>query len=143
MKNPVPIFTGHVDDNGRLGLNEAERGQRQAHLRSLAGKDVEVVIRRKRSKRSVDQNAYWHAVPFPILAEALGYELIEELKYDLMGACWGWTRSKAGHEIPVKIHTSELDTADGAHFTDWLVQFGAMLPGGGVIIPLPRESEAG
>lgn len=138
----VPIFTGHVDRNGKLAYTENEWPTRQRYLRTLAGKDVEVVIRRKRSQRSLDQNAYWHAVPFQLLQEALGYDSIEELKFDLMGECWGWTLTKAGHRVPIKIHTSHMDTAEGAHFTEWLVRFGAQLPTP-VFIPLPNEAEVG
>jgi len=107
----------------------------------LAGREVEVVIRRKQDMRSLDQNAYWHAVPFPLLQEALGYDSVEELKFDLMGEKWGWTETKAGHRAPMKLHTSLLTKAEGAEFTDWLVRFGATLPSP-VWIPLPDEVAA-
>lgn len=141
MKRIVPIFTGHVTERGELLLTPAEAAPRRRHLQALAGLDVEIVVRKRRTQRSLKQNAYWHDVPFPLLLEACGYDSIEELKYDLMGTCWGWTRTKAGHEIPIKAHTSELTTAEGAYFTEWLVQFGAQLPRP-VIIPLPNEAEA-
>lgn len=109
--------------------------------RSHAGKRIEVVIRRRRSQRSLDQNAYWHAVPFRLLADAFGYDKdeISDLKLALMGECWGYRRDPiSGRDLPVKPHTSDMTTAEGAEFTEWLVRFGAKL---GVIVPLPNETE--
>lgn len=137
----IPIFRGRVDEDGRLTLAEGEREQRRAWLDTLRGRDVEVTVRKLRLRRSIDQNAYWHAVPFPLLAEYFG-DSIEGVKFDLLGECFGWTTTKAGHRIPVKPHTSDLTTEEGAHFTDWMVQFAAQLPGGGVQIPLPNEAAA-
>lgn len=137
----VPIFHGRVDKSGALVLFDTERHQRRAYLRTLVDRDVETIVRKKRVKRSLDQNAYWHAVPFALLQEALGYDSVEELKFDLMGDKWGWTLTKAGHRVPLKMHTSELTTAEGSEFTDWLVRFGAMLPTP-VWIPLPNEVAA-
>lgn len=135
----VPVFTGRVLPGGLLVIDRPKDYAK--HVRSFHGRFVEIIVRKQRVKRSLDQNAYWHAVPLPLLAEALGYDSIEELKYDLMGECWGWTRTKSGHDIPVKAHTSHLSTEEGARFTDWLVRFGAQLPSP-VIIPLPNEAEA-
>lgn len=139
MAQPTPIFKGRVLPGGLLCLDRPKDYAR--YVRSFKGLFIELTLRKQRTKRSLDQNAYWHGIPFPLLQEALGYDSIEELKYDLMGACWGWTRSKAGHEIPIKPHTSSMSTAEGAEFTDWLVRFGAMLPSP-VLIPLPNEAEA-
>jgi hypothetical protein len=137
----VPIFHGRVTPDARLELRETERTQRRLHLQSLAGRDVEIVIRKERKQRSLKQNAYWHSQVFPLLAEELGYDSIDALKFDLMGECWGWTETNGGHRIPVKMRTSELTTEEGAKFTDWLVRFGATLPSP-VRIPLPGEAEA-
>lgn len=134
---PVPIFTGRVSEQGQLTLNEAERHYRRQWLDSLAGKDVEVIVRKKRTQRSLDQNAYWHAVPFPLLQEALGYDSIEELKFDLMGEKWGWTTTKHGNHIPVKPHTSEMTVEECTEFIDWLIPWA--MTKHGVTIPLPNE----
>lgn len=141
MAIPIPVFHGRISADGRFELAEQERGLRQAYFKNLAGQSVEIVVRKERTKRSLNQNAYWHAIPFPLLAENLGYDSIDELKYDLMGECWGWTRSKAGHDIPAKIHTSDLTIDEGSYFTEWLVRFGAQLPSP-CLIPLPNEAEA-
>lgn len=145
-KRVIPIFTAMVseDEIPRVVFPDTERRLRQKYLQTLRGKPVEVIVRRRRSKRSLDQNAYWHSVPFPLLADYLGYDAdeIDELKFYLMGEWSGWRDSKNGDRIPNKMHTSDLDTEEGAQFTEWLIRFGAKLPGGGVRIPLPNEAEA-
>lgn len=137
----VPIFHGRIDGDGRLILFETERRQRRQYLQSLADQMVEIVVRRARRRRSEKQNAYWHAVPFPLLADALGYSSLEELKFDLLGECFGWVETKGGRPYPRIMHTSDLTTEEGSHFTEWLVRFGALLPSP-VLIPLPDEAEA-
>lgn len=140
----VPIFTGTVSDDGsRIEFAADEASQRRRYLQTLAGQRIEVVVRKRKTKRSLDQNAFWHSVPFPLLAEYLGYDEdeIEELKFFLMGEYSGWHESKAGLRLPNILHTSDLTTEEGADFTEWLVRFGAKLPGGGVMIPLPNEAQ--
>lgn len=142
----VPIFRGHVTSEGRLELDEREASYRRAHLQSLVGRDVEVIVRKKREQRSLDQNAYLHAVPFPLLQEELGYESIEELKYALMGACWGWKPDRmTGREVPVKPSTSSMTVEECSQFIDWLIKW-AGTPGNlsthGIHIPLPNEAAA-
>lgn len=136
----APIFYGRVLPGGLLTLDRPKDYAR--HLRSLRGQYVEIIARKRRTKRSLDQNAYWHAVPFPLLQDALGYDSLEDLKLALMGECWGYQRDKlTGRELPIKAHTSDLTTEEGAQFTDWLIRFGATLPSP-VIIPLPNEVAA-
>lgn len=136
----VPVWRGRVSEDGKLQLLELERPQRQNYLRYLAGKPVEVVIRKRRAQRSLDQNAYLHGVPFPILADHFG-NTIEEMKYALMGECWGWKLEKAtGREVPVKAHTSRMTVEECSHFIEWLIPW-AMI-NHGVQIPLPGEAEA-
>jgi hypothetical protein len=141
MKRLVPIFHGWVSAEGKLELAEAEQALRRSHLHELAGKNVEVIVRKTRTKRSLDQNAYWHAVPFPLLQEATGYDSIEELKFWLMGEFTGWKKTKDGRQVPMIMHTSELSTDEGALFTDWLVRLGAQMPSP-CLIPLPHEAAA-
>jgi hypothetical protein len=138
----VPVFHGSVTADGQLVLAGHQREQRRRYLEGLSNKDVDVIVKPRRNQRSLDQNAYWHGVPFKLLREHLGYESVDELKVDLMGECWGWTKTKSGHDIPVKVHTSQLTTDEGAWFTEWLVRFGAQLPSP-CLIPMPNEVEVG
>ena len=133
----APLFHGHVTPAGHLALAPEEQIRRHHYLRFLAGHDVELVVRKRRTQRSLDQNAYLHAVPIPILAEHFG-NTIPEMKYALMGECWGWKREPAtGHEIPVKPHTSAMTVEECTYFIDWLIPWA--MTQHGVAIPLPNE----
>lgn len=137
----VPIFHGRVTEQGELVLFATERTQRRAHLRSLAGRDVELVVRKKRTQRSLDQNAYLHAGPFPVLAEELGYESIEDLKLALMGEKWGYRLDPiSGREFPIKPHTSSMTVDECSEFIEWLVVWSQTVHN--IRVPLPGESEA-
>lgn len=136
MKNIVPIFTGKVDDDAVLMLTPTEAPQRRLHLKTLAGREVEIVIRKKRTQRSLDQNAYLHAVPFQILGEYFG-EDIETTKLLVLGECFGWHVTKHGHRLPIKPSTSGLTTEEGSQLIEWIPPW-AML-NFGVDIPLPRK----
>lgn len=109
-----------------------------ATLKRLAGQRVEVVIRKPKSKRSLDMNAYWHKWPFRLIADEVG-DSIEGVKYDLMGEFFGWVPGPvSGKLIPAKVHTSDMTKEESARFVDWLIPFG--LQKFGVVIPLPGEA---
>ena len=103
---PVPIFGGIITDEGKLVLCANEAAKRRAYLGFLKGKRVEVIIREKQSKRSLDQNAYLHAIPLPMLAAEWG-EDIETTKLLVLGECFGWHETKYGR-VPMKPHTAAL-----------------------------------
>lgn len=134
----VPIFHGLVTDDAKLVLDEQERDRRRIHLASLAGRRVDVVVRRERTQRSLDVNAYWHAVPFALLAEYWG-EDIETAKLLILGECFGWKETRDGHRVPIKASTSGLTTEEGSHLTDWMPPWA--MTNFGVDIPLPKEGE--
>jgi hypothetical protein len=123
----IPVFHGRIDADGKFELAAAEANLRRQYFQTLAGRNVEIVVRKERLKRSVDQNAYLHAVPFPMLAEHLGYESIEDLKLALMGECFGWKKDKlSGHEVPIKPHTSDMTVEECSHFIEWLLPYAAL-----------------
>lgn len=87
MTSPAPVFTGHITSSGKLELDN--RPLFVLQVKAMSGQAVELVLRKKRTKRSLDQNAYIHAEPIPKLAQKLGYT-IPEMKLVLMGECFGW-----------------------------------------------------
>lgn len=135
----VPIFHGRVTESAQLELAADEREQRRAHLRTLIGRTVEIVIRKARSQRSLAQNAYLHSQVFPLLATEF-CDSVEGVKFDLMGEKWGWTKTNSGHHIPVKPHTSDMTVEECSEFIDWVVPWAMTMHG--VRVPLPNESEA-
>lgn len=86
-------------------------------------KDGPYVFRIERfvRQRSLPQNAYLHAHPFPILAAHFGCS-VTEVKRDLMGECWGWKTSPVtGQQVPIRDHTSEMNVEECNFFIDWLL----------------------
>jgi hypothetical protein len=139
MAEPVPIFHGRVTPDGELVPFTSERTQRKAYLRILAGTPiVEIIVRKPADPRTLDMNAYLHAVVFPMVAEEMG-QGIEETKRDLMGACWGWRDER--RKIPMRRHTSKMTQAESKFFLDWVIPF-AQAQFNGLQIPYPGEAEA-
>jgi hypothetical protein len=94
---------------------------------------------RRPFRRTLKQNAYWHAEPFFKLAQAWG-ESIARTKLIVMGEFWGWEPCKVqGIRVflPVKAHTSDMTVAEGTLFLDWLIPWA--LQEHGVEIHTPDE----
>lgn len=127
---------GTITGDGKLVM-EHPREFARAMWRMRRG-PVVVRVEQPKTKRSLDQNAYLHAVPFPIIAEYVGCS-VEDIKYDLMGEKWGWKESplRANHMIPVKPSTSAMTVEECTEFIEWLIPFAAQKFG--CVIPLPSE----
>ncbi len=67
----TPIHRGKVA-YGKLILENQSRYLVQ--LSKLEGKDIELIIRKKKSQRSLNQNSYYWGVVIVILGEHCGYE---------------------------------------------------------------------
>lgn len=94
---------------------------------------------RRPFKRTLKQNAFLHAEPFPKLARAWG-ESVERAKLICMGAFWGWEPvSVKGQRVflPVKAHTSDMTVQETNTFIDWLIPWA--LTEHGVEIHTPDE----
>ena len=133
------VYPGRFDDHANFLPDDPAKFR--AMRVKLAGKRAEVILRKPKSKRSLDQNSYLHSStgPFRLLADHLGYD-IEEVKYVLMGQCWGWIYSElAGREIPVKPSTSKMTVDEATYFISWVIPWAATEHG--VSIPLPSEIE--
>lgn len=90
-------------------------------LDRLGDGDYTLTVERFVKQRTLPQNAYLHAHPFPILARHFGCS-INEVKRDLMGECFGWKTSPiTGRPVPVKEHTADMNVEDANFFIDWLI----------------------
>lgn len=137
----VPIWRGSVDEAGKLRVEL--RDAFMAHLKGLANATVEVVVRRQTTQRSLDQNAWIWGVAYPVIAEELGYDKHEhdDLHYALVAKCFGEHFDKrVGAMVPNK-RSSKLTTKEFSEYMEWLVRFAATELGG-IVVPLPNESEA-
>lgn len=117
---------------------ELDRDELRRMCSALPIGPVTLTVEKLKRQRSLDQNAYLHAIPFPILAEHFGYT-IPEVKLVLMGECWGWQQI-AGHEIPLKPSTSEMSVEECQYFIDWLIPWA--MTEHDVALPLPNEVTA-
>lgn len=133
---PVPIFLGFVE---RSKLTLDDRPGFMDYMRTFEGREVEITIRKRRSQRSLDQNAYWWAVPVRILADHCGYS-DEQMHYALMGACFGYTAGPTGSQIPNKPSSSHLTVEEFTRLIEWVLIFGPTELG--CIIPSPEKVEA-
>lgn len=134
---PVPIFAGMVTDGGLLRLERPLAYS--SHLANLKGKRVEVIVRRERSQRSLDQNAYWHAVPVTLMAEYMGEDHMAT-HYALLGECFGYHHNaKFGLDVPNKGSSSALTVEEFSHLIEWCPPWALL--NHEVRIPLPNEVE--
>jgi hypothetical protein len=128
-------FHGFAFPDGRSTLDTPSFWK--AFVKELAGADgneITITACRRRSKRSLKQNKFFHAAIAP-LAEHLGYTT-EELKLDLLGTCFGWKEMKSGSKVPERLHTSDLNTKDFAQLMDHTMQIAAE---NGIVILDPSE----
>lgn len=110
------------------------------YLGTLAGKDVEIVIRKWRKQRTNRQNAWMWGVLLPLVAEAAGYDEHErnQLKSDLLGLCFGTHRNVwTDADIPNVTGSSDLTTEQFSTFMEWSVRWAAETFG--LVVPLPDD----
>jgi hypothetical protein len=103
----VPVFIGDVDESAKLTLKAPSEFKR--YIRGLIGRTVEVVVRRPRSIRSLNQNAYYWGVVIATLAEEFGYDppdMHEALKGHFL------KREEPGKPLPIIQSTASLGTQD-------------------------------
>ena len=137
----VPVFQCRVSDDGRLVMATDEQARRDAYLRSLAGKPVDVTIKAHRSTRSLQQNAWWWAVAVPMIADSLGYDKHEHdlVHYALVDKCFGTTWSERLHAHVPNVRSSLSTTDQFSELMEWAVRWAAINLS--IVIPLPNEVE--
>lgn len=126
-----PVFIGVVSD-GKVRLDYPK--QFAAYSTRFEGDEIEVEIRKRRSRRSHDQNAYYWAVVIPLLASHTGYthdEMHEALKAKFLGT------EDMSHGLLRIGSTAKLNTLEFADLVDRVVLWAAESLG--VVIPLPDK----
>jgi hypothetical protein len=135
---PDPIFTGHVDDSGKVHLDSPRVFS--AYKKRLAGFGIEVVLRKQRTRRSLDQNNYWWAVPVKLMSEFMGEDL-SSTHCSLLGACWGYhLNEKLNREMPNKGSSKALTSDEFSFMIEWAPVWA--METFGVQIPLPHEADS-
>jgi len=128
-----PIHTGTVT-HGKLILDAPQRYL--VTLARLEGKPIELVVRRRRSQRSLNQNAAYWGIAVEILSEHTGYD--KETMHEALKAKFASRRDEKTGLLIVE-STAKMDTKRfNRYYEDiqrWAVEFL------GVRIPSPNECE--
>ncbi len=137
------VFFGDCDKDGKLIL-DSQVAFRTYVRRKFAGKKVELVIRARRSQRSLAQNRWYWKFAVPVIAEEIGYDKHEydECNHWLLRECFGSHKKEIlGVEIEIQNVTSstKLTTKQFSELMEWIVRWAATNLG--IVIPLPNEIE--
>lgn len=140
MSTPVPVWDATV--TGGV-LRADDRTRFLAYVKALEGEPVQIVVKKKAAQRSLDQNAWIWGVAYPVIAEALGYDKHEhdDLHYALVAKCFGEHFDRRVAAMVPNKRSSKLTTREFSEYMEWLVRFAAQ-DLGGIVVPLPDESEA-
>jgi hypothetical protein len=115
-----PVFLGRVDEAGRLLLEH--RNALTAHLRGLAGKRVELVVRKQRARRSNEANRYYWGVVVAVIADHLGYDRDECHE----ALAWHFLRAgEDGEKLPRRQSTASLDTGAFSEYVERVKRWAA------------------
>lgn len=124
--------------DGQLRLAFASPSYYRDQIEKLRGyRRAIVTIENQGTGRSLNQNAYWHGVCYPILAELTGYteaEIKEVTKRMFITPKIVTIKSR---EYEITRGTSELEKWEGVEYTDALRQLAVELGGE---IPTPEEA---
>lgn len=135
MSLPVPVFLAQVTPAGKLVFED--RAAFVRHVRALAGKPVDVVVKRHRAQRSQKANAYYFGVVVKLLAEHCGYEPDE--MHEALAMRFLRIEDCQVTGSPRRKRTPDTDTKEFADYVDACIRFAAEL---GVLVPDPQHVEA-
>jgi hypothetical protein len=127
-------FGGCVDEQGKLHVSDREMFVR--HLLTLAGKEIDLTVKRHRAQRGSQANRYYYGVVVATLADCLGYErdeLHEALAHRFLST------TGPDDPLPRRRSTADLNTAEMAEYIDQCKRLASEL---GCYIPEPGEAEA-
>lgn len=113
MSKPL-VVPADCDEQGVVHLDIPAAQHRALCRARFAGQRVDVEIRHRKSKRSIDQNAWMHAA-FKGWSDFLGYG-VDELKREMLALVFGTDEvtSPLTGEVRIALkepHTSGLNTA--------------------------------
>ena len=129
----LPTFEVELKD-GKVGMSDAQKSRYTKFLLSNEGKYL-LTLKKPTRRRSLRQNAYYHAVVLPILAESWGYEDLEELDDALEARFLPKQVKKLGkEEVLVAGRCSKQDTTA---FGEFVLKVSAYAAQEGIIVPPP------
>lgn len=129
------VWFGKVLPGGLLVIEKPKDYNRA--VRALAGKHVELTIKKRRTKRTDPQNRYYFGVVVKLLAEHCGYETDE--MHEALAMRFLRIEDCPITGAPRRKRTPKTDTEEFARYLDSCIRLAAEL---GVVIPSPSEVAA-
>lgn len=129
------LFYGRVLPGGLLVWENPKEYNRA--VRALAGKHVEGIIRKRKTKRSSKANRYYFGVVVKLFAEHCGYEPDE--MHETLAMRFLRIEDCPVTGAPRRKRTPETDSAEFAEYVDQCIRLAAE---NGVVIPDPQKVEA-
>ncbi len=122
-----PVFHGKVE-NDVIVLDNKDRFR--AHRKTLEGERIDLILRKRTSQRSDNQNRYYHGVIIKLLSESTGYtadEMHENLKRMFLS-------TKDEHGLIRIGSTATLKTLEFKDYLDKIIRWAAIDLG----VPIPE-----
>lgn len=117
----TPIFKINIKD-GKTSMSDDEYFRYRKMVLSLEG-DYEFIVKKKFKKRSLPQNAYFHGVIVPMIADSIGEQDQNEIKAILKSKFLSKEKPLAGKDnqwemIKIVGRTSKLSTDNFSIFVE-------------------------
>jgi len=134
------LYTGTVKNRA---LKIHNRRQFDTDLEPFEGKEVEILVRKKRKRRSLMQNAYYFGVIVPIVRQGLidaGYKVSKEDTHEYLKSKFAReeiVNEATGEILPIPGSTARMTTSKMMDYFAEITQFAAEFLN--VQIPAPGE----
>lgn len=129
------LHYGRVLPGGLLVMERPQDYNRA--VRALAGKHVELLVRKRKTNRSTQQNRYYFGVVVKLLAEYCGYDAQE--MHEVLAMRFLRIEDCPVTGAPRRKRTPKTDTQEFAEYVDHCIRLAADY---GVVIPSPNEVAA-
>jgi len=120
MKQPIPIFQANIVAGKIKMLDHVKQAIIRWCMTFKTGAHVEIIIRKHRSKRTNDQNAYYFGVVVKILADHFGYE--PEECHEELKLLFNPIQSKIDPSRTIGGSTTKMSTVEFFHDEDSYVE---------------------
>jgi len=135
MRQLNPVFRARVE-GGKLHLEA--RTAFQALVERLEGKEVDLILRPRRKRRSLRANAYYWTVVVPMIADYMGHARDEyEAVHFALKEKFLRDRERETHGLIWVRSTANLTSGEFADYVDACIRFAALELG--VVIPDPGQ----
>lgn len=132
----MPTFTGVVDAKGALHLDAT--AVFKAYLSKLANAPIELIVRRKRQKRTLKANSYWWGVVIPEIADSLGHlEHEHEAVHDAVVRHIAGLKPDCDPRLQIRVSTADMDMDDFGVLIEATVIWAATELG--IVVPDPEK----